>query len=158
MYWDLVYRSRYESQTVPYPPFVYYSSNYVAHVRIHPSNVSSQPGVESFTGTIVGRGGLSGVRFGYSAYDSSTGSSFNTSYGTRGSQSSNGIAGSGSGGSPSIHTLDADDLYHGSGGSGLVQIRYSEDMPLLPKVPMSLYTRYNGHHVYTFDSTQTIEI
>lgn len=119
----------------------------------------TQPGVTSFIGTTVGRGGSSGISYGGSRYSTETG----TSQSVPGSSRSNrlkivGIENTGDGGSPEINKININEVETGAGGTGLVQIRYSDVRPLLPKPGSAVYTHYNGHHVYTFNSPTTIKI
>lgn len=140
-----------------------YSTRYCYNTILYPNLRSSytwtQPGVVSFTGTSVGRGGSSGIAFGGTRYNTATGTSQSFSTSSRFNKLKIvGAANTGDGGSPSINTVTVNDIETGTGGTGLVQIRYSDTRPLLPNPGSAVYTHYNGYHVYTFNSSTGIKI
>jgi hypothetical protein len=136
-----------------------YCSNNFNYPRLAQYYQWTAPGIESFNGSILGEGGSAGISFGYQAWNSKTGTSVSaSSYNRTPWIARDGRANTGEGGAPSVNELDASDLLQGVGGSGLIQIRYSESKPLLPNIPMSMYTRYNGYHVYTFNESRSIQI
>ena len=146
----------------------YYGTRTVYLYRWYLQYLRSQThgdGIESFTGEVVARGGYGGYSFVTQVYNESTGTTLNAGYNSRLSLGAiDAEDNTGSGGSPYItmyyntngtRTFNEDD---GEGGSGLIQIRYSDTRPLLPNPGTAEYTHYNGYHVYSFKQDATIEI
>lgn len=139
---------------------------YRASIEFDTTNTSGS-GVANFTGGTVSRGGAGGVRISRTYYDGHTGSEVSTgSLTNRGfsGEPINGSTNSGNGGTPYITSTTSEfggqfsNRIEGSGGSGVVQIRYPNTMPLLPKRGSAVYTNFGGYHVYTFNQSTSIVI
>jgi hypothetical protein len=129
------------------------------------NTTTAGPGVSNFTGGTVAAGGSGGVRIGRNLFNGHTGGT--TYLGTLTSRSDGNInagANTGGGGSPYITSTTSEfggqfsNRIEGSGGSGVVQIRYPNTMPLLPKRGSAVYTNFGGYHVYTFNQSTSIVI
>tara|TARA_B110000503_G_C7133223_1_gene407699 strand:- start:834 stop:1742 length:909 start_codon:yes stop_codon:yes gene_type:complete len=121
-----------------------------------PSYPDGGPGLEDFRGVVVGQGGAGVLN--YSKYTSGIygGTSYVGSPNSTRAASNYSAENTGRGGTSSVNGPNS--YTTGKGAKGLVQVRYPSTYALLRDSSIAEYTLSNGYHVYTFNTSTSIEI